>query len=89
MFRKETGGDKALKPLIGSGICLIIAGVILIVVFHYLEFRWRTVDTAFWSLFIAEQLIPIVYGIVHALFFNSLIFLIAAVVVARTKDGTR
>jgi len=88
MFRKETIGNKDVKPLIKSGIGLIIAGIILIGVFHYLESEWRTIVTVFWYHFIAEQLVPIVYGIVHALFFNSLITLIAAVVVARTKDDT-
>lgn len=89
MFRKKTSVDKDVKPLIKSGIGLIIAGIILIGVFHYLESTWRTIGIVFWSRFIAEQLVPIVYGIVHALFFNSLITLIAAVVVARTKDDTR
>ncbi|MCK4825409.1 hypothetical protein KA005_57205, partial [bacterium] len=73
MFRKETSGDKDVKPLIRSGIGLIIAGFGLIFVFHYLESEWRTIRIVFWSRFIAEQLIPIVYGIVHAVFFNSLI----------------
>ena len=87
MFRKETIGNKDVKPLIWSGIGLIIAGIILIGVFHYLESEWRTIVIVFWYRFIAEQLVPIVYGIVHAVFFNSLITLIAAVVVAR--DDTR
>ena len=49
----------------------------------------KTIELEAFSLFIAEQMVPIVYGIVHALFINSLINLFAAVVLARTKADTR